>query len=190
MKGLVFTEFFELVVKLFDDDMVDTLIDNTNPSSNGAYTAVGSYDYQELEDMVVELSKQTDIPVEDLLEAFGRHLASVFTEKFVSFFLEAGSAIALFREIDRHIHVEVLKLYPDAELPNFRYEDATPTSPFMLHYRSERNLHRLAEGLIKGSLEYYSESMTIEKKVWQEDNEFCCSFSLIDEASTRAVKAN
>lgn len=190
MKGLVFTEFFELVEKLFDEDMVDLLIDNTNPASNGAYTSVGSYDYQELEDMVVELSAQSNIAVEDLLEAFGRHLASVFTEKFVSFFIEAGSAIALFKEIDRHIHVEVLKLYPDAELPKFRYEEATQDSHFKLHYRSERNLHRLAEGLIKGSLEYYSEAFNVEKKVWQEGSEYCCSFSFIDEGASKVAKAS
>lgn len=186
MKGLVFTEFLELVESTFDDDMVDLLIVNTQPASGGAYTSVGLYDYQELENMVVELSKQSQIPVNDLLSLFGQHLATVFTQKFTRFFIEAGNAISLFKEIDRHIHVEVRKLYPDAELPEFSFEEATDTSPFRLHYRSERNLHMLAYGLINATLKYYNEPHTVEMKHWVEDEHYCCTFMFEPTASMAA----
>ncbi|MFC3120386.1 heme NO-binding domain-containing protein [Agaribacter flavus] len=179
MKGLVFTEFLEMVEATFGDDMVDTLIDNTNPASGGAYTAVGSYPFSELENMVVELSTQSKLSIDDLLQTFGAHLAKVFSQKFASFFVEAGSAIAFFREIDRHIHVEVKKLYPDAELPVFSFEEANDTTPFTLHYRSERNLHMLAYGLIKETLTYYSQPHSIELEHWQENGQYHCKFALV-----------
>lgn len=168
-----------MVELMFGDDMVDTLIDNTKPPSGGAYTAVGSYEYTELEKMVLELAAQSDIVVGDLLHTFGRHLAGVFTQKHAGFFIQAGNAFTLFSQIDQHLHVEVKKLYPDAELPKFTYEDATQTTPFRLHYRSSRNLQMLAHGLIEASFDYYDEPHEIYKQEWQEGNEYCCSFEFI-----------
>ncbi len=45
MKGVVFTEFIEMVEDQFSADMVDDIIDDAQPPSGGAYTAVGTYDH-------------------------------------------------------------------------------------------------------------------------------------------------
>ena len=55
MKGIVFTEFSTMVESLFGEDMLDDLLDATDPASGGAYTSVGTYNHNELVDMVVEL---------------------------------------------------------------------------------------------------------------------------------------
>ena len=52
MKGMVFTEFLEMVESTFSADMVDDIIDDSAPPSGGAYTSVGTYDHQELVGMV------------------------------------------------------------------------------------------------------------------------------------------
>jgi len=176
MKGLVFTEFFDMVETVFDADMVDTLIDNTNPPSMGAYTAVGSYDFNELSDMVVELSRLTGLKLEDLLTAFGKHLGAQFASKFTHFFTEAGGTIALLKQIDDHIHVEVRKLYPDAELPRFHYEEKD--NIFELHYSSSRPLADLALGLIMQTSSYYEENYDISMQKWDEGSTHHCKFTL------------
>lgn len=178
MRGLVFTEFLEMVESVFGDDMVDTIIDITQPPSGGAYTSVGSYDYSELENMIAELSAQTDISVAELLEQFGRHLGAVFSERYARFFIQAGSALCLFQQVGRHLHREVKKLYPDEELPEFSYENATADMPFKIHYRSDRNLHKVATGLIQATCDYYSEPHHIKTSVWREQNKYCCTFEL------------
>ena len=86
MKGIVFTEFAEMVENSFDADMMDDLIDATDPASGGAYTTIGTYDYNELINMVVELSNRTEIPVPKLVNTFGHHLGKVFAEKYSAFF--------------------------------------------------------------------------------------------------------
>ena len=43
MKGIVFTEFLEMVEDKFSADMVDDIIDDCDLASGGAYTAVGTY---------------------------------------------------------------------------------------------------------------------------------------------------
>jgi hypothetical protein len=51
------------------------------------------------------------------------------------------------------VHVEVRKLYPDAELPSFvtRWDGDV----FILEYRSARPFASLAEGLLKGAIEHW-----------------------------------
>lgn len=176
MKGLIFTEFFEMVESAFDADMVDTLIDNTNPPSLGAYTAVGSYDFAELANMVVELGRITGAAVPDLLTAFGKHLGVQFASKFPAFFAEAGGTIALLKQVDEHIHVEVRKLYPDAELPTFSYQEKGDV--FELLYSSPRPLADVALGLIEQSSEHYGENFEINMNKWDENNKHYCTFTI------------
>ena len=163
MKGLVFTEFMNLVESKFGEDMMDDIIDDTDPQSGGAYTAVGTYDHSELVDMVVALSNRTDVPVPVLINAFGHHLAEAFATKFTAFFDEAASTIDFLKSIDNHIHVEVAKLYPDAELPEFNFDDSDPDK-FVLNYSSTRGFADLAEGLIEGTAKYYNEDISISRE--------------------------
>jgi len=184
MKGIVFTEFSEMIVGMFGDDMLDDLIDETKPASGGAYTAVGTYDHQELLNMVVELSHRTGIEVPKLVHTFGLHLGKTFTEKFTTFFVESGSTLKFLRKIDNHIHVEVRKLYPDAELPVFSFKEPTDDEPaFKLHYQSTRGLAELAHGLIEATSAYYGEKFDIKRDEWQEGDVHHCVFSLALTAS-------
>lgn len=88
MKGIVFTEFMGMVEQRWGMDMVDDLIDATNPRSKGAYTGVGTYELGELVAYVVELSRRINVPVPDLVKAFGTFLAGSFVKKFPAFFFQ------------------------------------------------------------------------------------------------------
>lgn len=165
MKGIVFSEFNELVEQTFGDDMLDDIIDDCEDklASGGSYTSVGTYDHEELVHLVVALSERTNVPVPDLVKTFGLHLAKVFEVKFPNFFTECSDSFAFFRRIDDHIHVEVKKLYPDAELPKFTYDDSNPDS-FKLVYESTRQFADLAVGLLEGVAQHYNETISIERE--------------------------
>lgn len=169
MKGLVFTEFFEMVEANYGLAMIEDLIEATQPSSGGCYTSVSSYNHQELIDMVVELADRTNSQVNDLVYAFGRHLAKVFSSKFTSFFDECPDTLSFLKRIDDHIHVEVHKLYPDAELPEFSFDDSDPDC-FQLTYKSVRNFSDLALGLIEGCAEHYNEQFDITREDIDDSN--------------------
>lgn len=177
MKGLVFTEFTSMVEEKFGEDMVDDLIDGTKPESGGAYTSVGTYNHQELVDMVVLLSEKVSVPVPDLIKTFGLHLAVVFAEKFGSFFDEVNNTLDFLKKIDNHIHVEVRKLYPDAELPVFAFDDSN-ADEFKLVYSSERGFGDLALGLIEGVSIHYNEPFNISRKDRQEGSLHITEFTL------------
>ncbi|MFC6440692.1 heme NO-binding domain-containing protein [Bowmanella sp. JS7-9] len=163
MKGLVFTEFMSLVESTWGEDMVDDLIDEVNPPSGGAYTTVATYTYEELVSLVSALSEKTGIPVPQLVHTFGRYLGPRFASKFPLFFTTSPDLFDLLKKIDNHIHVEVRKLYPDAELPHFSFEQSQPDL-LTMHYRSSRHLGDLAHGLIEACAEYYQTPIHIERQ--------------------------
>ena len=163
MKGLVFTEFFELVDELFSMETSERLIEISDLPSKGIYTAVGTYDSKEMVTLVTHLAELTQTPAAELLRTFGGHLWQRFLVMFPSFFEGIGSSLAFLPRVNDYVHMEVQKLYPDAELPVFECLKPEP-GRLILIYRSVRNLPDLAEGLIHQCIEYYQDSLTVTRE--------------------------
>jgi len=161
MKGIIFTEFNEMVETQFSPELLDEIIVECDLASRGAYTTVGTYDHDELTQMVTKLAEKTNTPADDLVFAFGEHLAIRFAILFPSFFDESKSMFELMKNLDNHIHFEVQKLYPDAGLPKFRFDDRDP-SCLIMEYQSPRGFSTLAHGLMQGVVKYYQEDITIK----------------------------
>ncbi|HQR81433.1 MAG TPA: heme NO-binding domain-containing protein [Thiotrichales bacterium] len=161
MKGMVFTEFLEMVEAKFSADMVDDIIDDANPASGGAYTSVGTYSHEELVDMVVALSNRTQIPVPVLVRTFGEHVFGVFARSFQQFFEGVPDALTFLSGIEDIIHAQVIKLYPDAQLPKF--DCLREGNQLTMIYHSDRHLADLAEGLIMGCGQHFGDNLTIQR---------------------------
>ena len=65
--------------------------------------------------------------------------------------------------MERHIHIEVRKLYPDAELPAFEYSRPMEGTLIMT-YQSHRAMADFAEGLILGCIEHFGEPIALERE--------------------------
>jgi hypothetical protein len=163
MKGMVFTEFLQMVEDKFSADMVDDIIDDANLASGGAYTAVGTYDHQELVAMVVALSNRTGIAVPDLVRIFGEHVFSVFAKNFTVFFDGVEDALTFLERVENIIHPQVLKLYPDATLPRFDCTRQGENQLTMI-YASERHFADLAEGLMIGCGQFFGDQLQITRQ--------------------------
>lgn len=162
MKGIVFTEFLEMVEQQFSPDMADDILEQSDLASGGVYTAVGTYDSGEMTALVRCLSEHVDIPVPDLLRAYGQFLFGRFYALFPQFFEGIGDAMSFLEGIESVIHMEVRKLYPDAELP--RFEVTRPAAGQMVMvYRSPRQLGDLAEGLFRGALEHFQDTAVLTR---------------------------
>jgi hypothetical protein len=163
MKGIVFTEFLEMVESRFDPAMVDRIILDARVPSGGAYTSVGTYDHGEMWSLLAALSKATAAPVPDLLRAFGQHLFGRFVLGFPHFFTATGSTFEFLANLNGMIHVEVRKLYPDAELPHFEVQERNALRMVLL-YQSARHFADLAEGLIQGCAAHFREKLAISRE--------------------------
>jgi hypothetical protein len=161
MKGIVFTEFLEMVESKFSPELADSIIEGTELPSGGAYTTVGTYDHSEMIKLVSCLSKETGISTPDLMRAFGLYLFERFYVLFPQYFSGVDSSFHFLEKIDNYIHVEVRKLYPEAELPSFECDTSQPGS-LRLTYRSTRPFAPLAEGLIRGCITHFRENADIK----------------------------
>ncbi len=160
MKGVVFTELLEMVEARFGMDVVDAILDEADLPSGGSYTAVGTYDHREVFQIVLALSRQLGVPVPDLLQAYGEYLFGRFAELYPQFFVGVRDAFEFLATIETHIHVEVRKLYPDAELPHFQPE-AGQGPGLNIIYSSARPLGDFARGLILGCIAHYGEPIDV-----------------------------
>ncbi|PWK20106.1 heme-NO-binding protein [Arcicella aurantiaca] len=168
MKGIVFTEFLEMVEEKFGYTMVDNLLSTTELPSEGVYTSVGTYQHTEMVSLVINLAKQTNIPINELLKVFGGYLFKTFTKTYSHFMAKAPDAFTFLASIHNYIHVEVQKLYPDAELPHFDIERPDDKT-LVMTYSSARKMADLAFGLIEGCVEYYKENVEISQIPINED---------------------
>ena len=162
MKGIVFTEFLEMIEARHDGDFADDLIVTAGLPHDGAYTAVGTYPHTEMVALVVRYSAMAGTPVPEVLNGFGKYLFLRFAVLYPVFFGNISCPLDFLGTIEEVIHVEVRKLYPDAELPRF---DSLRPEPGVLEltYRSERHLADLAEGLIEGCVEHFGIPHVIER---------------------------
>lgn len=162
MKGVIFTEFLDMVDTSFPPGTVDDVIEAAQVPSGGAYTAVGTYDVGEMVSLVTALSAKTGTPVPDLLRTYGRFLFGRLAEHYPKMVEPTPSLVALLASLDDVIHPEVLKLYPDAELPRFAAR-TLPDGSLELEYRSPRHLDDVAHGLLEGASDYFGEPVTISR---------------------------
>ena len=177
MKGIVFTELLDMLDQQMSMEEIEALIDEADLPSGGAYSAVGTYDYQEILTLVSLLSQKINVPVEDLKHAFGKFLFGSFVKKYPVFFHEEDTVFDVLSRIEDTIHVEVAKLYPDAELPQFEHE-FLEDKHMRLTYRSRRPFSSLAEGLITGCIAYHEENITISRQDYREGEWYVTVFNL------------
>jgi len=136
MKGIVFTEFLEMIERDFGYEIVDQILNDNQLESGGAYTSVGTYNHAEMIQLLSSLSKVTSQDVSTLLEYFGNYMFVTFRKGFPAFFDDCEHGFEFLESIDNHIHVEVKKLYPDAMLPRFESEKKWKRNAFEVFLRS------------------------------------------------------
>jgi len=163
MKGVVFTEFLEMVESSFSPVIADRIVEQSDLPSGGAYTAVGTYHHDEMVSLVGQLSSETGTPVPDLLQGFGRYLFGRFVTGYPMFFEGQTSSLDFLCTVHDHIHTEVRKLYSDAELPSLEHERPEPNR-LVVNYRSSRGLADLAEGLIRACIDHFKEAITLSRE--------------------------
>lgn len=167
MKGIVFTEFLEMVEKEFGYETIDQILEDNELASGGAYTSVGTYNHAEMIDLLGSLSAISKQEVSALLHAFGRYIFDTFLKGYPQFFEECAHGFEFLESIDGHIHVEVKKLYPDAMLP--RFETTINGTEMAMNYYSDRRFSDFASGLIERTMEHYGHGFSMQKELMNQE---------------------
>jgi hypothetical protein len=160
MKGIVFTEFLDLVEERFGLEMVDAIISQSKLESKGVYTSIGTYSFSELLQLLQNLKIQTGISIDNLLLIYGEHFFSVIETNYKDLLSSYNDPIEMLASIENHIHVEVRKIYIDAELPTFIIKEKTKKR-LILIYKSSRSMHHFGLGLMNKTFEHFNSKATI-----------------------------
>ncbi len=161
MKGIVFTEFLGLVEEKFGLEMVDTIIEASELPSKGVYTSIGTYDFSEMLSLLNHLSQHTSISIDDLLYVYAEHFFGVLETSYSNFLELYSDPIEMLSSIENHIHVEVRKIYPDAELPLFNVIEKTEDK-LVLEYISSRAMYSFGLGLMHKTFEHFGQKADIK----------------------------
>ncbi|MEJ2125180.1 MAG: heme NO-binding domain-containing protein [Alphaproteobacteria bacterium] len=166
MKGIIFTEFLEMVEEENSSAFLEDVIAAAKLGSGGAYTAVGNYPCEELLKLVRLVSTKTNTTEAILLKRFGERIFMTFCERFHGLIHHSHSSYNLFEQVEHTIHREVKKLYPDAECPTFELERQSPLR-YSLIYNSPKPLGDLCEGIINAVLKYHGEKVILVRTTLQ-----------------------
>ncbi|PWH82018.1 hypothetical protein DIS18_12180 [Algibacter marinivivus] len=168
MKGIVFTEFLDLVEDKFGLEVLDKIITQSDLESGGVYTSVGTYKFSEMLQLLQHLSEHTGISIDDLLLVYAEHFFSVLEKSYPGLLATYNDPIEMISSIENHIHVEVRKIYPDAELPTFEVVERTENSLIII-YKSSRAMHHFGLGLMNKTFEHFNSTATIVLEKIKED---------------------
>ena len=182
MKGIIFKEFLNFVEDRTSYAMVDKIILKSGVASDGAYTTIGTYDPKEMFQLLEALSKEINMPTNQLLQQYGEYLFGKFVMRYKKFFKEKMTTFQFLSSVEMYIHPDVKKFYNDAELPHFQCEEISPKE-FIMIYTSSRPLTDLAHGLIKGCINYHKENIEIICEEISVKNGAKCKFTLIKRPS-------
>lgn len=160
MKGIIFTEFLELVEDKFGVEMVDKIIMQSKLESEGVYTAIGTYKFAEMLSLLQNLGANTGVSIDNLLLTYGEHFFSIIETSYPGLLATYKDPIEMLSSIEDHIHIEVRKIYPDAELPTFIVEEKTVDSLVMV-YKSSRAMHHFGLGLMNKTFEHFNSTAKI-----------------------------
>jgi hypothetical protein len=171
MKGIVFTEFLEMVEEKYGIEMVDNIIGNAQLESHGAYTSIGTYTFSEMLQLLQNLSLKTNLSIDTLLLSYGEHFFDLLKKNYSSFFELYTDPLDMLSSIENHIHIEVIKIYPDAELPTFEVIERKEDFLILL-YKSNTAMHHFGLGLMHKTFEHFnSKASIVLEKIKQDGTE-------------------
>lgn len=169
MKGFIFTNFFDFVEESHGLEMIDEMIRETDLPTEGVYSPFNSYDFAELVTLLSWLSQKTNVKEEVLLEQLGVFVFPYLMCKHAYITQKYSDPLDFFSGIQNHIHIEVKKLYEDADLPTFKVENRTDKT-LTLIYISTRGLTYFAIGLIKEAFNHFNVNGIVNIDMSNPDN--------------------
>ena len=161
MKGIVFTELLTMAEQAVGETAVDEVLEQLDLSSGGVFTSVGFYPCSDLIAIVGGLCPRTGKSEAELQRAFGGWMLRYFVAHYPEVFASKPGPLEMLASVDGEIHVEVRKLYPDAELPRFETQ-RRGTGEMQMIYTSTRPLTAFCHGLIEACVAHYGQRATVQ----------------------------
>lgn len=176
MKGVLFNLVEDVVTETLPPDAWDDILERAGV--DGAYTTLGNYPDQELGSIVGATATHAHLSEADTLRLSGllgfKHLA-----RRAPHLLDGlDDWRTVLKSLDNIIHPEVRKIYPDSDVPGFEAVDDGDS--LMVTYTSKRNLCALADGLMKGTGDWFGVSLNVSHESCVHDGDEACKMRVTE----------
>lgn len=177
MKGVIFNLLERFIVDGWGDAVYEEILAGCPLHTQGVYVGPATYPDADLFAIVGKACERLGLPAATALHAFGRYLAPRLAARVPGLVAGHAHPKTLLQAIDSVIHVEVRKLFKDAQPPRLTWTDPGPDE-LVLHYASARPLCGLVGGLIEGTGELFSVPLTQTQVRCRDDGAATCDFEV------------
>ena len=160
MKGIIFNVVEDAIVAEHGEEVWDALLGKAGV--DGAFTSIGNYPDEALFALVAAGAEALGVSPTDLTRHLGHAALLGLAERYPHFFTPHTDARSFLLTLNDVIHPEVRKLHADTNPPEFWFDTPTPDG-LVVHYRSERGLCALAEGMIAGTGAHYGQAVSVDQ---------------------------
>lgn len=177
MKGIIFNLLESFIVDRWGEERFERILSRCPLHTTTAFVGPGTYPDSDLFTLVEGATEELGIDTQTALRAFGRYALPRLAAKFDVFVRDHRHPKSFLCTLDGIIHVEVRKLFAQAEPPHIWHEDPAPDA-LVLHYRSQRKLCSMFEGLLEGTGDYFRVPFTYQQVGCMKSGASSCDFHL------------
>lgn len=177
MQGIIFNALEDFVLEKADMELWNSIIEDSEVASGGAYTFGVNYDDAEIVALATTLCEKLGVSLQDGLVLFGEYLFDYLVERGPIELQSYKNTQVLLTELEDVVHKDVKRIHPEAYTPFFHYEPNTE-SQGELKYQSKRQLCAVAAGLVKGAAKHYKQSVELEHTQCMHDGHDECIWKL------------
>lgn len=177
MKGIIFNLLEKFITQNWGEEQYDEILGECSLQTKEPFVGPGTYPDEDLVAIVTKAVEKLAVPLPDALRAFGKFCFPELAKRYPVFVTPYRHPKPFLQTVDSIIHVEVKKLYEDAKLPRFYYDDPAPDR-LVIVYESERRMCQVMEGLIEGVAEFYHSPIQYKQTRCMLKGEEVCEFAL------------
>jgi hypothetical protein len=177
MKGIIFNLLESFIVDSWGEERFERIMSSCPLHTKTAFVGPGTYPDADLFALVARTTDELGVDTHTALRSFGRYALPRLAAKFDVFVRDHRHPKSFLCTVDSIIHVEVRKLFAQAEPPHIWHEDPAPDQ-LVLHYQSKRQLCALFEGLLDGTADYFRVPFTHRQVACMNRGGDSCDFHL------------
>jgi predicted hydrocarbon binding protein len=172
--GILYKALKEFVVDQYGRDTWSDVRSEAGVGSK-LYLPVNTYEDEELLDLVEATAAVTDRDTTDLLEPFGENIAAHLLDAYGNLVDDDWTALDLVEHTEEHIHTVLRTHNPKLMPPELKCQ-REEKDRVIVHYQSERNLCRVAIGIVLGVATHYGEEISVSEHKCTRNGDPYCEF--------------
>ena len=177
MKGIIFNLLEEFITEGWGEEKYEEILKLCPLHTKQPFVGPGTYPDEDLVAIATSTANKLGISFHQALKSFGKYCFPKLAKKYPDFLTPYNHPKDFLKTVDSIIHVEVKKIFRDAYLPKFIYDDPAQNR-LIIEYESKRKLCQFMEGLIEGVSEYFKTKIEYKQTQCTLNGSKTCKFDL------------